>query len=141
MWNYEYTAIADADLEKIWNRYQETETWDQWDVGIASASLKGPFQNGTEGTLLLQGHTVLFWLEHVEKHRSFSVMANMPHNNVKMEFSHVLQKQKGGLHITHGVVLDGAEAQKWGEIIGPELSKDIPAAVNRLVHLCGGVIK
>ncbi|OLQ46832.1 hypothetical protein BHT94_12175 [Bacillus licheniformis] len=53
----------------------------------------------------------------------------------------MLQKQKSGLHITHGVVLDGAEAQKWGEIIGPELSKDIPTAVNRLVHLCGGVIK
>lgn len=141
MWNYEYIAIADADIDKIWSRYQQTETWDQWDAGIASASLKGPFQKGTEGTLLLQGHTVSFWLEHVEKHRSFSVMANMPHNNVKMEFFHVLQKQKEGLRITHGIVLDGAEAKKCGEIIGTELSKDIPAAVSRLVHLCGGVIK
>ncbi len=94
MWNDEYNAIADANIEKIWSRYQETETWDQWDAGLASASLKGPFQKGTEGTLLLQGKTVPFWLEHVEKHRSFSIMANMPHYNVKMEFSHVLQKQK-----------------------------------------------
>ncbi len=84
MWNYEYTAIADADVGKTWNCYQETETWDQWDAGIALASLKGPFQNGTEGTLLLQGKTVLFWLDSVEKHRAFSVMANMRHNNVKM---------------------------------------------------------
>ncbi|CAM3582383.1 hypothetical protein DFO69_3376 [Bacillus subtilis] len=141
MWNYEYTAIADVDLEEIWNHYQETDTWNQWDAGIASVSLRGPFQNGTEGTLLQQGNTVPFWLEQVEKHRSFSVMANMSHTNVKIEFSHVLQKQKEGLHITHGIVLEGAEAKKWGEIIGHELSKDIPAAVSRLVHLCGGVIK
>ncbi len=141
MWNYEYTAVAEVDLDKIWDNYQKTDTWNQWDAGIASASLKGPFQKGTEGTLLLQGNTVPFWLEHVEKHRSFSVMANMPHNNVKMEFSHVLQKQKEGLRITHGIVLEGDEAKKWGEIIGTELSKDIPAAVSRLVHLCGGVIK
>ncbi|MGG3032326.1 hypothetical protein [Bacillus stercoris] len=53
MWNDEYIAIADADIDKIWSRYQQTETWDQWDAGISSASLKGPFQKGTEGTLLL----------------------------------------------------------------------------------------
>ncbi|MEC1420928.1 hypothetical protein [Bacillus subtilis] len=51
---------------------------DQWEKGIASDSLKGQFQNGTEGTLLLQGKTILLWLEHVEKHRAFSVMVNMP---------------------------------------------------------------
>ncbi|QHQ81077.1 hypothetical protein GPJ55_15505 [Bacillus subtilis] len=114
---------------------------DQWETGIASDSLKGQFQNGTEGTLLLQGKTILLWLEHVEKHRAFSVMANMPHSNVKMEFFHVLQKQKEDLCITYGIVLEGAEAKKWGEIIGTELSKDMPTAVSRLVHLCGGVIK
>ncbi len=78
MWNYEYTAIADVDVGKPGTVYQETETMDQWETGIASDSLKGQFQNGTEGTLLLQGKTILLWLEHVEKHRAFSVMVNMP---------------------------------------------------------------
>ncbi|AOY06126.1 hypothetical protein EH11_03774 [Bacillus subtilis] len=53
----------------------------------------------------------------------------------------MLQKQKEDLCITYGIVLEGAEAKKWGEIIGTELSKDMPTAVSRLVHLCGGVIK
>lgn len=71
----------------------------------------------------------------------FLSWSTCPHSNVIMEFFHVLQKQKEGLRITHGIVLEGAEAKKWGEIIGTELSKDIPAAVSSLVHLCGGVIK
>lgn len=53
----------------------------------------------------------------------------------------MLQKQKEDLRITYGIVLESAEAKKWGEIIGTELSKDMPTAVSRLVHLCGGVIK
>ncbi|WP_080121046.1 hypothetical protein [Bacillus subtilis] len=71
----------------------------------------------------------------------FLSWSTCPHSNVKMEFFHVLQKQKEDLRITYGIVLEGAEAKKWGEIIGTELSKDMPTAVSRLVHLYGGVIK
>ncbi|MFQ6321882.1 hypothetical protein [Bacillus halotolerans] len=141
MWKYEYTAISDAAPEEIWKYYQHPESWKQWDAGITSASLNGPFQNETEGALLLRGNTVPFWLEHVEKHQSFSVISHLPNTNVKMEFYHVLQKRREGLNITHGVVLEGAEAKKWGEKIGQELSKDIPESVNCLVRLCKGMLK
>ncbi len=50
-WEQERSATSPASREAIWAVWSDAEHWSDWNSGVRSATLDGPFAAGTKGRL------------------------------------------------------------------------------------------
>ena len=48
----ENSIVIDASKEKIWDILTDVKNWKQWDNEIKFSGIRGPFSEGTKGTLI-----------------------------------------------------------------------------------------
>ena len=51
MWPVTHTEFTTASMERIWALWEAVERWPEWDEGISSITLDGPFAVGTTGRI------------------------------------------------------------------------------------------
>jgi hypothetical protein len=136
MWQFEHTIMTKAKAETIWSLYSDISTWTAWDKGIASASLDGPFVQGTRGLLQPLGQEPLvFELTEVNPLHGFSDITDIPNAGIQIHFTHLLKESEGETQVTHRVRIKGTNAAQLGPKFGAHMVEGIPATLEGLITL------
>ncbi|WNR44127.1 SRPBCC family protein [Paenibacillus roseipurpureus] len=136
MWQFEHTLITKAKPETIWGLYSDITTWTTWDKGIVSASLEGPFIQGTRGYLQPEGQEPLsFELTDVKPLDRFSDITDIPKAGIQVHFTHLLVESNGETQVTHKVKITGPNAERLGPQFGAHMTEGIPHTMAGLAAL------
>ncbi|WP_020525126.1 SRPBCC family protein [Catelliglobosispora koreensis] len=134
MFSFTHTEITAASPAQLWARYAVPETWAQWDHDVESATIGGPFANGTKGILKpAGGPKVRFELQDVIENMSFTDTSSLP--LAKMTFAHRIEQSGTGARFTHSVKITGPSSFLFGRIIGKKIAAGLPGAMRALATL------
>ncbi|WP_290049643.1 SRPBCC family protein [Amycolatopsis solani] len=128
LYEYEHSETSTAPAAAIWPLWADTTRWPEWDAGVRSVVVDGPFTAGTSGTMTMDGMPPIpFTLTEVTEGRSFTDETRLPDSFLR--FEHVLTDVEGGTRITYRVTVDGPEG------FGPQVTEDTPDAMQALAKL------
>ena len=131
MFTWEHTVVTDADPAAVWELYADVTRWTEWDRGLESITLDGPFATGGRGTLTVAGQDPLdYVLTEVVDGYSFSDVTEIP-GMATLTFSHTISPRAQGCAVTHRIDITGPAAEQ----MGPMVTADTPDAMDRLVRL------
>ena len=135
MWTYEHSIETAASPESIWPLYTDVPAWPRWDQGLEWVTLSGSFAAGSAGSLKVPGQDPLpFKILDVRPLEGFSDETYIP--NLAIRFDHSLeQTTTGTTRITHRVIITGPAAEEAGPHLGPEITSDVPQAMESLARL------
>ena len=134
MWKTEFAVKAKINKENIWNLWKDVENWKLWDDSVEYSTLNGNFESGTKGILKSKnGPKSTFVLKDCVQLKSFTTQSSLPFG--KMNFVHLILEQNNELEIIHRVEMNGLLTFLFSKIIGKEIEKSLPEAVNKLVKL------
>jgi hypothetical protein len=137
MWEYEHSIEAGVTPQAVWNLYSDATTWQDWDFGIESMDLDGPFLAGSTGRLTPRGRDAIpFTLVHVDENASFTDETII--DGLVLRFIHTLDEVGNGrTKITHRVEISGPTADQVGPHLGPQITDGIPVTVANLAEIAG----
>ena len=134
MWTDEHTLTTAAGRDAIWALYADVTAWLQWDRGLVSVTIDGPFAAGTSGTLEPIGQDPLpFTLTEATPGVGFTDETPIP--GAILRFIHRLEPAGNGTRITHRLEIDGPAADAIGPTLGPAITADFAEAVEALAAL------
>ena len=55
LYEYEHSETSTAPAAAIWPLWADTSRWPEWDAGVRSVVIDGPFAVGTSGTMTMDG--------------------------------------------------------------------------------------
>ena len=129
-YEFEHSTEGPASVEAVWALWSDVSRWTEWDEGLASVTLEGPFVEGASGTMEVKGQGLIsFTLTSVEDGIGFVDETSVP--GALLRFSHRVEALDNGVRVTHSVVIEGPAAQ----FLGPLVTADLPDAVEALVKL------
>lgn len=134
MWTIEVSRKTTAKKEIIWKIWEDVPNWNIWDSEVETAELFGQFQKGTKGILKPKGAPkTKFRIIEFTKLKSFTNRSFLPF--CKIDFIHLITEKKGGLDITHKVIMTGFMTFLFSKVIGNKIKGGLPIAVERLIEL------
>ena len=135
MWTFEHSMESDATPDAIWPLYADVPAWPRWDQGLEWVTLNGPFAAGSTGSLKVPGQDPLpFTLLQVRLLEGFSDETYIP--GLAIRFDHRLEPTATGrTRITHRVIITGVAAEELGPRLGPQITADVPEAMEALARL------
>jgi len=153
MWEYEYSLETSAGPEALWRHWADMAAWPQWNDGIETIDVDGPFAVGTTftmtppGTLLAPGGTtppsppenqpIRMRLVEIEPGTSFT--DEMDAGDFVVRTEHRLEPAAGGLtRIVYRTQITGEAAGHVGPELGPQITADFPEVVAALAGRAGG---
>lgn len=128
--------------ETIFRIYQDVPGWSTWDPDTRRATLDGPFEVGSRGSLTpAQGRTVPMLLTDVVPGRSFTVESRIP--LFRMVFEHELhdvdapsgRATRPQTEVIHRVTLSGPLVLLLGRMLVRQLNAGLPVTLARLKTL------
>jgi polyketide cyclase/dehydrase/lipid transport protein len=130
MWTKEYCGESTASACALFAILADVASWPEWNAGVASIELHGPFAAGTTATMVLPDQTALpFRLAWVEAGRGFEDETEVPKALVRV--SHLLEPlDGGGTRITYRCTVEGSD--EVGAEIGPAVGADFPDVIAAL---------
>lgn len=134
MWSTTATATTTATRDKVYARYADVATWNEWDHGTKSVELQGPFEAGAKGVLVpVGGPKASFVVDSAEPGRGFRDVTKLP--GARLIFDHQLTDGPDGTVITHTVMISGPMTFLFSRVIGRGIAKGLPDAVANLARL------
>ena len=135
MWTVEHSVTTSAPAHEVWLRYQDTDTWPEWNAAVGAVRLDGPFATGTTGTLAPPDQEPLpFTLVSVTVDVGY-VSETAIADTVSLRTSAALTPlEDGGTRITHRVDLVGPAADFFAQSFGPALTAGLPKTVAALAE-------
>lgn len=134
MWTAEASRESSATPEQVWRRYEDVSQWAVWDESLQKAELRGAFAPGSRGRVKPRGGpSSAFVLSVVESNRSFTVTTRLLLTTVI--FEHELSPLSHGTRITHRVRISGGLQPLVSRILGKQLARGLPIAVQALANM------
>lgn len=136
MYSYSHSVETEAQPEAVWKFYSEVALWPHWDSSIQEVKLNGPFAVGTTGTMVIEGQPPLpVNLIEVTPNVSFSDETVLTELGLIITFKHTLTALSDGkTRITHDVIITGPAAETLGTEMGPNVTSDVPDAMEALAR-------
>ena len=132
MWTTEVNRQTIAKKEQIWKLWADVTNWNSWDSDVESSELYGDFIAGTKGALKSKGGPKTnFIIIDCEFLKSFVNRSYLP--LCKIDFIHTLSETQKGLLITHRVEMTGLMTFFFSKVIGKNVAKGLPQAVENLI--------
>lgn len=133
-WTFEHTEYTPASPESIWALWSDVTSWPAWDGGVERATLRGPFEPGTKGTLKPRGApAMLFALTDVRPAAGFADVTRLPFS--RMHFEHEAVRAGDRTRLTHRVTIRGLTTPLFSRLIGRGIAKGLPETVRTLARL------
>jgi hypothetical protein len=128
VWTYEHSLETRADPAAVYELMSDVTTWPDWNPGVESVDLDGPFTAGTSGTMAMPGQPPLdFRLVWVEEHRGFEDHTVVEDAGVTVRVRHSLEPLAGGgTRITYRCTINGPRADSAGPEVGAAVTADFP---------------
>jgi hypothetical protein len=136
MWEYEYSHQTSADAAALWRHWADMAAWPQWNDGIETIDVEGPFAVGTVFTMTPPGdEPIRMRLVEIEPGSSFT--DEMDAGDFVVRTEHRLEP--GGLtRIVYRTQITGEAAGHVGPELGPQITADFPEVVAALARLAEG---
>ncbi|MDX1957477.1 MAG: polyketide cyclase/dehydrase and lipid transport [Leptospiraceae bacterium] len=134
MWFTEVSLETKANKEEIWALWADVENWNTWDSEIEYSKLEGNFQKDTFGILKPKdGPKTRFQVTGLEYLKGFSDSTKLP--LCTLDFFHSITEKENGLVVTHRVEIRGALTFLFSRVIGKNIEKGLPIAVQKLISI------
>jgi len=106
-WEEQRSAMCPASREQIWAVWSDAERWSEWNSGVRSATLDGPFVAGTKGRLKpASGPTGSIEIVELEPNVIWVTVTRLPGAQFRLE--HRLDDGADGqIQVTYRAQLDG----------------------------------
>ena len=133
MWEYEYSIETNAAREALWQHWSDMATWPQWNAGIETIDVEGPFAVGTAFTMTPPGdEPIRMRLVEIKPGEPFT--DEMDAGDFVVRTVHaVAPNGTGGSTITYRTEFHGPAADQAGAEMGPAITADFPDVVAGLV--------
>ncbi len=127
------TAVSTAPPEAFFARWEDMDTWPEWDEAVAWTRVDGPFAAGTTGELKPRGGPkVRFVIETLVPGSEFTDVSSMP--GAKLRIRHLLAVgDDGRTRVDIEVSIEGPLAALWGLLLGRGIASSTPEGLARLV--------
>jgi uncharacterized protein YndB with AHSA1/START domain len=138
MWEYEYRLETSAAPEALWRHWADMASWPQWNDGIETITVDGPFEVGTVFTMTPPGEEpIRMRLTEIKPGESFT--DEMDAGDFVVRTEHRLEPAAAGrTSIVYRTEITGAAAGQVGPELGPQITADFPAVVAALARRAGG---
>lgn len=128
----EHTIETTATTATIWGIWANVANWNSWDHGIEFATLNGPFQKGSTGTLKPKGgplvHTTLTSVIPLQE---FVDESKLP--LTKIIVSHFMSTSHGKTHVTHRIEMRGMLSWLFAFLIGRTMKRNLPQEMASMI--------
>jgi hypothetical protein len=127
-WETEYSVETEAEPAAIWALFRDVEGWKQWNSGIETIELEGPFAAGTWFTMKPPGSEPLrSRLVEVRENECFVDETRV--DDLRVTVAHRLVPLSGQrTRVTYAVEATGPGARE----IGPMIAADFPEVLSSL---------
>ena len=138
MWEYEYSVETSAPPEALWRHWSDMAAWPQWNDGIESVDVEGPFAVGTAFTMTPPGdEPIRMRLVEIKPGESFT--DEMDAGDFAVRTEHRLEPAAGGLtRIVYRTEITGEAAGPIGPQLGPQITADFPEVLAALAKRAEG---
>ncbi len=138
MWEYEYSLETSATRVAVWRHWSDMPAWPQWNDGIETIEVEGPFEVGTIFTMTPPGdEPIRMRLTEIEPGQSFT--DEMDAGDFVVRTEHRLVPAAGGLtRIVYRTEITGEAAGHVGPQLGPQITADFPEVLAALVKRAEG---
>ena len=138
MWEYEYSLETSADRGALWHHWADMAAWPQWNDGIETIDVDGPFAVGTTFIMTPPGdEPIRMRLVEIEPGTSFT--DEMDAGDFVVRTEHRLEPAAGGLtRIVYRTQITGEAAGRVGPELGPQITADFPEVVAALAGRAEG---
>ena len=134
MWTTEVSRTTTATKEQIWKLWTDVPNWNIWDKDLETSEIFGDFKKGAKGVLKpVNGPKTKFTMTECEPLKSFTDRTFLP--LCKMDFVHIMTETPDGLEITHKVVMTGFMTFIFSKLVGKNIEKGLPEAVEKLIDI------
>lgn len=129
--NRRFSATATTTHpDEVWRLWTSPATWEQWDAGLRSAHLDGPFTAGATGELVdLRGRRSTFVVTQVRPGSTCSYRVPLP--GAALVLRRTVDPGSGALR--HDVAFTGLLGPVWAAALGRGFRKQIGPTVDALV--------
>jgi uncharacterized protein YndB with AHSA1/START domain len=133
MWEYEHSVETAAPAAALWRCWADVARWPDWNAGVESIQIDGPFQVGTTFTMTPPGDDpVTLRLAEVVPGERFTDQADG--GDFVVTTMHRLEPTVGGrTRITYRTEITGPAADQIGPELGPAITADFPQVLAALV--------
>ena len=138
MWEYEYQLETSAAPEARWRPWADIAAWPQWNDGIETITVDGPFEVGTVFTMTPPGdEPIRMRLAEIKPGESFT--DEMDAGDFVVRTEHRLEPAAAGrTRIVYRTEITGEAAGHVGPELGPQITADFPEVVAALARRAGG---
>jgi hypothetical protein len=137
MWRAEHTLDTSADPAEVWRQLADVSAWPEWDHGLSSAELTGPFKDGSRGRMKFIGEgTRSFRLDKVVDNQSFTALVKVP----LAEIRHIHDQAASpmGTRMTHRIEITGPLHWFYGITRGRRLREGLAPSMRTLARMASG---
>jgi uncharacterized protein YndB with AHSA1/START domain len=131
MWEYEHSVSTSAAPEAVWRRWSDVATWPEWNDGVETVTLDGPFAAGTTFTMTPPGaEPITLRLVEVVPGETFT--DEMDGGDFVVTTVHRLIPEADGTRIVYRTEITGPAAGEVGPQLGPAITADFPDVLAKL---------
>lgn len=135
MWAYEHSVETAATPDAVWRHWADMATWPQWNDGIESIEVEGPFEVGTAFVMTPPGQEPIR-LRLVEVKPGEAFTDEMDAGDFVVRTTHRLEPvAAGGTRIVYRTEITGPAADRIGPELGPQITADFPAVLAALAKV------
>ena len=138
MWEYEHSVETAATPKALWRHWSDMATWPQWNDGIETIDVEGPFEVGTTFTMTPPAdESIRMRLVEIKPGESFT--DEMDAGNFVVRTEHRLEPAAGALtRIVYRTEITGEAADHIGPELGPQITADFPEVLAALAKRAEG---
>ena len=124
-----YTQPTRATAEAIWQLFADVANWSQWNAGVHSSELEGPFTQGSWMTMVLPDQQRLrSQLIQVDQHLGFTDETVL--GDITVRVAHIIADlPDGNRAVTYAIEVVGGPAQA----VCDQVSADFPDVLRALI--------
>ena len=131
MWTHEDSIETSAPAARVWELFSNVERWKDWNAGIESIELHGPFAEGTIFTMQSPGQDALTsTLIEVRLNESFTDETVVDETRVLVHHR-LVPLPSGHTKIIYSTQITGPSAAEFG----PMVTSDFPDVLAALKNL------
>ncbi|MFD1796059.1 polyketide cyclase/dehydrase [Paracoccus aurantiacus] len=132
MWSNETAIEIDATPDRIWSCFSDVAGWPEWNAGIESIELLGPFERGSRFIMKPPEMEPLETeLVEVTPDAGFTDLTELGENAVRVE--HLIEPMTGGVRVIYRATVSGPQAAEIGPMVTSDFA-DVLAALKRKVE-------
>ncbi|CCH53713.1 hypothetical protein BN8_02829 [Fibrisoma limi BUZ 3] len=129
--HFSNTLETTASAERIWQIWTDVPNWKEWDSGLQSAELRGPFQVGTKGVLIPdKGPRSTFVIDSIVPNESYTFRTKLPLGSLYVR--RYLTSDAGKTRFTHEVWFTGLTKRLFAKALGRNYRAMLPDVMKKI---------